>query len=74
MTQRCKHEIEIKTDYPDDLICRKCGGIWKVSKYVNCNSIELFKLPKEVRFHILCEQAERFANDFLAENPDYYTE
>ena len=74
MSKRCKHEIETKDDYPDDLICRKCETIWHISECVKMTAKQLILLPKEVRFIVLTKQAEKFAEDFLKENPNYYTD
>lgn len=73
MTRRCKHEFWSKDDYPEDMICKKCEAIWTPKKYVDCSAIELMKLPKEVRFVVLTMQAEKFANEFLKDNPDFYS-
>ncbi len=68
MTRRCKHELEKKPDYPEDLICQKCQTIWRIPNYLNWSARDLMTLPKEIRSEVLRWQADKFAKD----NPDYY--
>lgn len=70
MTKRCKHELEIKPDYPEDRICQKCQTIWTITDYLDWTPTQLMTLPKEIRYEVLKYQAERFAK----QNPDYYSE
>jgi hypothetical protein len=72
MTKRCRHELETKADYPNDRICRKCQTIWTVTDYMDWTAKQLMTLPNEIRFEVLSRQAEKFAEGFLKENPDYY--
>ena len=74
MTKRCRHEFVTKADYPEDRICQKCETIWRIPDYVDWTAKQLMTLPKEIRFEVLTIQAEKFANEFLKENPNYYHE
>ncbi len=68
MTKRCRHEIESKPDYPDELFCMKCSTGWYISEAEKCTRKEFLLLPLEVRRIVLKKQAEKFAK----ENPNYY--
>ena len=69
MAKRCRHEIETKDGYPDDLICHKCQTIWHISEYMNWAAYDLQHFaPKFIRQAVMKRQAEKFNND----NPDYY--
>lgn len=69
MTKRCRHEFEVKPDYPEDIICQKCQTIWRIPDYLAWTARELMALPREIRSAVLRWQAEKFAKD----NPDYYS-
>ena len=56
MSQRCHCEYETKPDYPDNLICRKCGMIWEIMEYIELPDTMLNSLPKEVRNEVLKRQ------------------
>lgn len=68
MTRRCEHELEIKSNYPEDIICPKCQTIWRIPDYLTWTARDLITLPGEVRSAVLRWQVERFNK----ENPDYY--
>ncbi len=70
MTKRCRHELETKTDYPNDRICHKCQTIWTLTDYIDWTAKQLMTLPLEIRREVMKIQAEKFAK----ENPDYYQE
>ena len=72
MTKRCKHEFETKDGYPSDILCQKCQTIWTITDYVKWTARQLMTLPSEIRFAVLTKQAEKFANEFLKEHPEYY--
>lgn len=62
MTKRCKHHWEQKPDYPEDIICRKCETIRKVSELTRQ---QFLKLPMELRRSLLLLQAEGMINQSL---------
>jgi len=66
MTKRCKHEWTYKPDYPEDIICEKCGYIKKVSSLTRQQFI---KLPMDIRRWILSNQAK----ELIKANPDIYS-
>ena len=68
MTKRCRHEFDTKVDYPDDIICHKCGTIWTTTEYKDYPPKKLMLLPLEVRRVVLKRQAEEFAKQY----PNYY--
>lgn len=71
MTKRCRHELETKDGYPDDIICQKCGTIWTISDYMSWSARDLqCHAPLFIRKAVMKRQAEKFAK----ENPDYYKE
>jgi len=55
MTVRCHHKWEQKPDYLEDIICRKCETIRKVSELTRQ---QFLKLPMELRRSILTYQAK----------------
>ena len=62
MTKRCKHKWEQKPDYPEDIICRKCETIKKVSSLTRQ---QFLKLPIELRRSLLSLQAEGMIGHYL---------
>ena len=62
---RCKHDWSYKPDYPEDIICMKCGTIRKVA---DLTRQQVLKLPMDVRQWILKNQAEQF----ISLRPDAY--
>jgi len=62
MTKRCKHKWEQKPDYPEDIICRKCETIKKVSELTRQ---QFLKLPLELRRSLLSLQAEGMVKEYL---------
>lgn len=68
MTKRCRHEFDTKADYPDDIICHKCGTIWTITEYKDYPPTKLITLPKAIRREVMKRQAEQFNVKF----PDYY--
>lgn len=71
MTKRCRHELETKDGYPDDIICQKCQTIWTISDYMDWTAKDLqHHAPLFVRREVLKRQAEKFNK----EHPDYYSE
>lgn len=68
MTKRCRHEFDTKADYPDDIICHKCGTIWTITEYTDYPPTKLLTLPKSIRHKIMERQAEQFNVKF----PHYY--
>jgi len=64
MSRRCKHELETKADYPDDIICRKCETIWSISNYMDWSAYDLqHHAPLFIRKAVLERQAEYFAQN-----------
>jgi len=69
MGKRCRHELETKDGYPDDIICRKCETIWHISDYMTWSAYDLQHFaPKFIRNAVLQRQVEQFNKD----NPNYY--
>jgi len=62
MTKRCRHQWEQKPDYPEDIICRKCETIKKVSELTRQ---QFLKLPLELRRSLLSLQAEGMIAEYL---------
>jgi len=71
MTKRCRHELEKKDGYPDDIICLLCQTSWTITHYMDYTAKELMNhCPFEVRQAVLKRQAEKFAKA----NPEHYHE
>ena len=66
MTKRCRHQWEQKSDYPEDILCRKCETIKKVA---DLTRREILKLPMELRRAILKRQAEAVAQEYVPPCP-----
>jgi len=58
MTKRCRHELETKVGYPNDIICRKCETIWTIPDYAGWTAKQIMTLPLEVRREVLKRQNE----------------
>ena len=70
MTKRCRHELETKEGYPDDIICQKCQTIWTISDYMDWSASDLqHHAPLFIRQAVLKRQADKFSK----EHPDYYS-
>ena len=68
MSTRCRHEIETKPDYPDDLICMKCQTIWHIPDYLEWTAKELMHhAPKAIRDAVLQAQFDKYAQDLEME-------
>jgi len=62
MRKRCRHEWEIKVDYPNDRICRKCQRIITLTDYKTPKSI--MTLPLELRRELMAKQAQELADKY----------
>lgn len=61
MSKRCRHELETKDGYPDDIICQKCQTIWHISDYMNWSAYDLQHFaPKFIRKAVLEKQVAEF--------------
>lgn len=49
MTKRCRHELETKDGYPEDIICNQCQTIWTLRDYIDWDKKQLQTLPPIIR-------------------------
>ena len=62
MTKRCRHELETKDGYPDDIICQKCQTIWTITDYMDWSAKDLMhRAPLFIRKAVLQRQADKYA-------------
>ena len=65
MTKRCHHKWEQKPDYPEDIICRNCETIKKVSQLTRQ---QFLKLPIELRRTLLSQQVAKMPCGLFGES------